>query len=193
MLYKVIKFIERKIEGVHARHIRKQLENCGNGVYIGLLSQFYGGRYIKIGDNVSIGTDSILTAFDSYRDQTFTPEIIIDDGTIINPYAHITAINSIRIGKNVLFGKYVTVTDNSHGYNDTLGDLDTAPLLRSVFSKGPVVIEDNVWIGDKAIILPNVTIGKGSIIGAGAVVTKDVPSYSIAVGNPARVIKTIEK
>lgn len=92
-----------------------------------------------------------------------------------------------------MFGKYVTVTDNSHGHNDSLEELDTAPLLRPVYSKGPVIIEDNVWIGDKAIILPNVTIGKGSIIGAGAVVTKDIPPYCIAVGNPAKVIRKIEK
>lgn len=193
MLYYILSCIEKKIEGIYAKQIKRQLSKCGNSVYIGKSSQFCGGRYIKVGDNVSIGTGSILTAFDSYRGQSFTPEIIIGSGTIINPNAHITAINSIRIGKNVLFGKYVTVTDNSHGHNDTLGELDTAPLLRPVFSKGPVVIEDNVWIGDKAIILPNVTIGRGSIIGAGAVVTKDIPPYSIAVGNPARVIRTIDK
>lgn len=193
MLYKVIKFIERKIDGAHARHIKKQFVNCGNGVYIGRLFQFCGGRYIKVGDNVSIGKGTILTAFDSYRGQAFTPEIIIGSGTIINPNAHITAIKSIKIGENVLFGKYVTVTDNSHGHNDSLEELNTAPLIRPVYSKGPVIIEDNVWIGDKAIILPNVTIGKGSIIGAGAVVTKSVPPHSIAVGNPAKVIKTIVK
>lgn len=193
MLYRIIKCIEKKIEGVYARQIKKQLSQCGNRVYIGKLLQFCGGKYIKVGDNVSVGTDSILTAFDSYKGLSFIPEIIIGDGTIINSNAHITAINSIRIGENVLFGKYVTVTDNSHGHNDSLEELNTAPLIRPVYSKGPVVIENNVWIGDKAIILPGVTIGKGSIIGAGAVVTKDIQPYSIAVGNPARVIRTITK
>lgn len=193
MLYRILRCIEKKIEGIYARQIKKQLSQCGGNVYIGKLSQFCGGRYIKVCDNVSLGTGSILTAFDSYCGQTFNPEIIIGSGTIINPHAHITAINSIKIGEKVLFGKYVTVTDNSHGHNDSLGELNIAPLLRIIYSKGPVVIEDNVWIGDKAIILPNVTIGKGSIIGAGAVVTNDIPPYSIAVGNPARVIRTIEK
>ncbi|MBL4677498.1 MAG: hypothetical protein JKY70_15040 [Mucilaginibacter sp.] len=54
----------------------------------------------------------------------------------------------------------------------------------------PVIIEDNVWIGETVSVLPGVTIGKGSIIGASAVVTKNIPPYSIAVGNPAKVIKT---
>ena len=54
----------------------------------------------------------------------------------------------------------------------------------------PVIIEDDVWIGARAIILPGVIIGKGSVIGAGAVVAKSIPPYSVAVGNPARVVKT---
>ena len=64
------------------------------------------------------------------------------------------------------------------------------PLKRPIVSKGPVRIGDNVWIGDKATILPNVSIGNGAIIAANAVVTKDVPPYSVAAGNPAKIIKT---
>ena len=63
------------------------------------------------------------------------------------------------------------------------------PLERPITSKGPVVIGNNVWIGDKATILPGVTIGDGAVIAANAVVTKDVPAYSVVGGNPARVIK----
>lgn len=66
------------------------------------------------------------------------------------------------------------------------------PLFRPLFSKGPVIIGKNVWIGDKATILPGVTIGDGSIIGANSVVTKDVPAYSVVAGNPAKIIKTIK-
>ncbi|WP_303642797.1 DapH/DapD/GlmU-related protein, partial [uncultured Duncaniella sp.] len=65
------------------------------------------------------------------------------------------------------------------------------PASRPLWSKGKVIIEDSVWIGDKATILPNVTLGKGCIIGANSVVTKDIPPYAIACGNPAKVIRYI--
>jgi acetyltransferase-like isoleucine patch superfamily enzyme len=64
------------------------------------------------------------------------------------------------------------------------------PIKRPIISKGPVIIGNNVWIGDKATILSDVKIGDGAIIAANAVVTKDVPAYSMAAGIPAQVIKT---
>lgn len=78
------------------------------------------------------------------------------------------------------------ITDNSHGQTDT-PDLNTIPSERPLVTKGPVIIEDNVWIGDKATILPGVRIGRGSIIGANAVVVKSVPPHSLVGGNPATV------
>ncbi|MBR4243334.1 MAG: hypothetical protein IKR98_05525 [Bacteroidaceae bacterium] len=70
--------------------------------------------------------------------------------------------------------------------------LDTPANLRPIVSKGPVVIEDNVWIGEMACIMPGVTIGRGAIVGANAVVTHDVPPYTLVAGNPARIIKQID-
>lgn len=82
----------------------------------------------------------------------------------------------------------MTITDNSHGNTD-IDNLKLKPIDRKIFSKGPVIIGNNVWIGDKATILPNVTIGDGAVIAANAVVTKDVPAYCVAAGNPAKIIK----
>ena len=65
--------------------------------------------------------------------------------------------------------------------------------LREVISKGAVIIGKNVWIGDKATVLPGVTIGDSVIIGANSVVTKDIPAYSIVGGNPAKIIKTLQE
>ena len=67
------------------------------------------------------------------------------------------------------------------------------PSLRKVESKGEVIIGDNVWIGDKCTILPNVHIGDGVIVAANSVVTKDVPPYSVVGGDPAKVLKKIER
>ena len=69
--------------------------------------------------------------------------------------------------------------------------MDIAPNYRPLYSKGPVIIEDNVWIGEGAMIMPNIHIGKGSIIAANSVVTSNIPAYSIAAGVPAKVIKSL--
>ena len=92
----------------------------------------------------------------------------------------------------MLTGKWVTITDNSHGETDkdTLG---MRPQKRTITSKGPVVIGNNVWIGDKATILPGVIIGDGAVIAANAVVTKDVPAYSVVGGNRAKIIMRDEQ
>ena len=150
-----------------------------------------GEKYIRIGERVTMGNQLQLTAWDRYLDQRFSPEIVIGDGCSIGDGSHITAIDRIELGKNVLTGKYVLITDNTHGDADP-ALLGIAPNRRPLVSKGPVVIGDNVWIGEKASILPGVRIGDGAIIGAGAVVTKDVPAGYMALGVPARCIK-IEK
>lgn len=148
-----------------------------------------GGEYISIGHNSHIGVQAELTAWDKFGGDRFSPSIEIGDNVSIGSYCHITAINHIKIGNGVLTGRWVTITDNSHGETD-FDSLNMLPVKRPLKSKGPVIIEDNVWIGDKATILPGVTIGKGSVIGSNAVVSKDVPPYSIAVGNPIRIINS---
>lgn len=151
-----------------------------------------GTKFITIGNNTLIGKHVQLTAWSSHNGENYDVSITIGSNCQIGSYNHITSANSITIGDGVLTGKFVTITDNSHGNPGDFSDCDISPIKRSVFSKGPVVIEDNVWIGDKATILPNVRLGRCSIVGANSVVTKDVPPYSIVAGNPARVIKTIK-
>lgn len=149
-----------------------------------------GKKYISVGNHTILGRHIQLTAWSLYDK---TPSITIGSNCQIGSYNHITAANSITICDGVLTGKFVTITDNSHGRPGDEGDIDISAINRDVFSKGPVIIEENVWIGDKATILPNVRIGRCSIIGANSVVTKDIPPYTVAAGNPARVIKIIKK
>lgn len=146
-----------------------------------------GLEYVSVGRDVILGRNLQLTAW-NVGDKNTYPEIVVCDGAHIGDDSHITAIDSVIIGKNVLTGKRILITDNSHG--DASGDmLDIAPNERAAVSKGPVIIGDNVWIGEKASILPGVTIGEGAIVGANAVVTKDVPPYTLVAGNPAKTIK----
>lgn len=170
--------------------VSKEFKSYGKGSRIYSLSCLVGGKYISIGERCSFGINTVLTAWDKYGEDNFIPQIIIGDNVSIGDDSHITAINRIIIGNNVLTGKKITISDNSHGKNK-IDELSIPPIDRKLSSEGPVIIEDNVWIGDKVTILPNVRIGKNAIIGANAVVTKDIPANCVAGGIPAKMIRII--
>lgn len=147
-----------------------------------------GKEFIEIGDNVYIGKGTALTAF-CINNHLHESRIIIGNGCVFGYYNHITAANGIIIGNNLRTGKNVLFSDNSHGDPNDKELLHYHPNQRPIFSKGKIIIGDNVWIGENACIMANVNIGNGVIIGANSVVTHDIPSYSIAVGVPAKIIK----
>lgn len=146
-----------------------------------------GKKFIDLGRNLTTGVGCRLDAFPLSREIRLT----IGNNVQMNDYVHIGAISCVKIGNDVLIASKVFITDHNHGQysGDDQDRPDSLPIERKLFSK-PVVIEDKVWIGEFVSILPGVTIGQGSIIGTMSVVTKDIPPYSIAVGSPARVIKT---
>lgn len=161
------------------------------GVFFPQDMKTLGEEHIFIGEGTHFGEHSFLTAWEkTCAGGDFHPEIHIGKNCNIGAWNHITATNRIDIGDNLLTGKWVTITDNNHGETN-LETLQTPPLMRLMVSKGPVIIGKNVWIGDKATILPGVTIGEGAVIAANSVVTKDVPAYSVVAGNPARVVKQV--
>lgn len=187
-------FIHRLYPYIEEEKKKRELECYSNFKSVGAnfrsesFVEHCGEQYIEIGDNVFFSHSTFLTAWDSYGSQRFSPSIKIANNCHFGAYIHITSINRIEIGDGCLTGKWVTITDNSHG-TTSVEELTIAPIERELYSKGPVVIGKNVWIGDKATILPGITIGEGSVIGANAVVTKDVPPYSIVAGNPAQILK----
>lgn len=166
--------------------LKRFFKSFGKDTRLGTDITLLGGEGISIGHHSVIGSHSILATLSQYENQTFSPFIEIGDQVTLGEYNNLSAISGIRIGNGVLTGRWVTITDNSHGQTDT-PDLNTIPSERPLVTKGPVIIEDNVWIGDKATILPGVRIGRGSIIGANAVVVKSVPPHSLVGGNPATV------
>lgn len=188
-------------------YLSSRVKSIGCGSYVRKNVRVLGAKYISIGNHSVIGENTILTAWDKYYPsnngilnigrqeaeiQLFTPTIKIGDGVNIGPMSHITAIDCIIIGNGVLTGPQVLITDNSHGLFEE-DQLQIRPADRPLYSKGPVVIEENVWIGQGSMILSGLTIGKGSIVAANSVVTKSVPPFSLVAGNPAKVIKTISK
>lgn len=146
-------------------------------------------RYIKIGKNFTTGFGCRIEAFP--LDKSYKTCIEIGDDVQINDYVHIAAIKRLIIGNNVLMASKIFISDISHGsYNGDKNDdnPESNPSDRPLFSK-EVIIEDNVWLGEFVSVLPGVTIGKGTIVGANSVVTKSLPANVIAVGSPAKPIK----
>jgi acetyltransferase-like isoleucine patch superfamily enzyme len=189
--YKFYKCSFRLINKLYSGWVSREFKGFGRDSVVQRHLYLLGGKYISIGNKSCIGLRAILTAWDKYGSDRFHPEIIIGNHVSIGEDSHITAINRIEIGNNVLIGKKVTITDNSHGKSN-FELLPFSPSTRPLHSEGPVIIENGVWIGDKATILPNVRIGENAIIGANAVVTKDIPANCVASGIPAKVIKIIE-
>lgn len=149
-------------------------------------------QYIEIGEGFSSLYNLRLEAWDSYASQRFLPELSIGNNVSINTDVHIGCINKVQIGNNVLMASRIYISDHSHGDMNNV-DLAIPPAKRELFSRGPVIIEDNVWIGEGVAILPDVRIGENSIIGANSVVTKSFPRNSILAGNPARLVRMINE
>lgn len=181
------------------RHINKfifiaEFKKCrkiGLNISVGADFITHGLENVTIGNNFHAGERLKLRTFNSWDTAKMTPQIAIGNNVNIETDCHISAINSVHIDDNVLIASFVYISDHSHG-QVTSEELSTPPILRKLYSKGPIHICKNVWIGEKVCVLPGVTIGEGSIIGANSVVTKNIPPFSVACGNPAKVIKTLK-
>ncbi len=150
-----------------------------------------GLRNIQMRGGFDFGDFLWLEAITDYRGVHYNPRVDIGDGFSAGNFFHLGCSGTITIGKNVLVGSKVHITDHSHGlYSGAAQSTPySAPVDRPLPGNGFVIVGDNVWIGDNVVVLPNVHIGSGSIIGANSVVSRDIPECVIAVGAPARVIK----
>jgi maltose O-acetyltransferase len=110
--------------------------------------------------------------------------LVLGRNVVIGAYAHIAADGGVSIGDNSMLASAVQITSSTHDYH-------VRP-YRSKRVDAPVVIGANVWIGAGAIVLPGVTVGDDSVIGAGSVVTRDVPPGTVVAGAPARTMRTLE-
>ena len=170
--------------------IRNRFAHWGRGSHIDWRTmKLKGLNYITVGDKTFIAKGVQLTAWDFHNGIHYKPSIKIGNACSIRENCHITAINGISIGDNLLTGTNVLITDNSHG-EAICEQMDIPPTQRKLYSKGPVIIGNNVWLGNNVCVMPGVTIGDGAIIGANSVVTHDIPDYSMAAGIPAKVIKS---
>jgi lipopolysaccharide O-acetyltransferase len=146
-----------------------------------------GYKNMKFGKGFTTGQYCRIEAGNSLQGHK---TMIIGDNVQINDRCHIAALNSILISSNVLIASNVYITDHDHGDFSEVS-LSLPPSARESVTS-PVIIEENVWIGQNAVILKGVTVGRGSIVAAGCVVTKNVPPYSLVVGVPGKIIKQLK-
>lgn len=137
------------------------------------------GSSIEIGDRVLLERGVDINVIGSYRDCTIT----IGSQTYIGPYTCISGPGSISIGENCLIAGQSGLYASNHCH----GDRQRAIRDQGITTRG-ICIEDDCWLGTGVKVLDGVTVGRGSVIGAGAIVNRDIPPYSIAVGVPAKVI-----
>jgi len=169
--------------------LRGRLTVCGPQLLIrGEMPLIIGNGDIKLGNAVVFSGSSVLICGFYAHEK---PCIEIGDDTYIGHANAISCAEHIKIGSHCLLADGVRIADNDahpihpdrHRLRMRIGPEHTEP----------VVIEDKVWLGTGVLVLKGVSIGHGSIVGAGSVVTRSIPAYSIAVGNPARVVREIPR
>jgi acetyltransferase-like isoleucine patch superfamily enzyme len=171
--------------GPHSRRARRfGAFGSGSGILFPTVA-LYGEEYIRIGRDVIVAPYCSLSAgvMPGHVPDN-DPVVTIGDGVLIGRGSGVVGHRSVSIGDGVFTGHNVYVTDANHGYEDveeTIG--------RQFAPPRPVVVGAGSWLGHGSIVLPGATVGEHVAVGAGSVVTGDLPGYSVAVGNPARVIR----
>ena len=180
---------------------RSLLNRIGKSVNIQHFVELIGTPSIEIGNQVSLLKGVQINALGhpnnkiNIKDRArlergvdirslYDTHITIDENAYIGPYVVIAGTGNIKIGKNCLIAPHCGIFANNHIFSDPTRPIEE----QGITSKG-IVIEDDCWLGHNVTVIDGVKIGKGSIIGAGSVVNKNIPPFSIAVGTPVRIIR----
>lgn len=174
-----IKQTWRKIRTKILCRIYKNL-SCESGTIIDKQVEIDNSGYIRIGKNTTISRWVVLRNWGGY--------IKIGDNCSVNSFSHLSGNGGIEIGNNVRIASHTTIISANHNFDRT-----DIPIVMQGETKKKIIIEDDCWIGSGVRVLAGVKIETGSVIGAGSVVTHNIPAYSVVVGVPGKVIKTREK
>lgn len=156
---------------------RSELKRCAPSVVIEPGALIFHPENVSLDEDVYVGHYAILKGY-------YKNELVVGGGAWIGQAAFMHAAGGIRIGADVGIGPHVCILTSTHA------DPGRAlPIMAGPIETAPVVLDDGCDVGIGAIILPGVTVGKGAQIGAGAVVTRDVPAYAVVAGNPAKILR----
>lgn len=171
--------IGRRVQITHGKQI-----TCGKRVKFEDYSEIQGlcSEGLYFGNDVTIGR-YVMIRPSSYYGGDLGKGLVIDDNSSIGPLGYVGCSGKISIGKNVMIGPKCSLFAENHIFLDTKSTIKS----QGVNQKG-IVIEDNCWIGSNVIILDGVHIGKGSVIGAGTLVTKDIPENSVVMDHRSKRI-----
>ena len=177
---------------LYSAYIRHQFRQCGELKLGSTQLHLFGLRYMEFGDQMEMHFNARVQCIDYFQptDQHFKPRLILHDHVVVQAMCHIGCIDRVEIGEWSTMGARCYITDHTHG-GTSREELLLPPRKRPLVSRGPVKIGKYVHLGEGVCVMPGVTIGDYSVIGAGAVVTHDIPPFSVAVGSPAKVIKQI--
>jgi len=175
-----IVFVGRRCKIRHCHKIRMgKMVLISDNVEINALSK----QGVVLGNNVSIHRNTIIECTGVIRE--LGEGLVIGNNVGIAQNCFIQVRGFVSIGSNVMFGPNVSIFSENHGFEQT-----DVPMIKQPTMRKGVTIEDDVWLGTQSVILDGVTIGKGSIVAAGAVVNISVPPYCIVGGVPAKIIKS---
>ena len=177
---------------LYSAYIRHQFRQCGELKLGSTQLHLFGLRYMEFGDQVEMHFNARVQCIDYFQptNQHFKPRLILHDHVVVQAMCHIGCIDRVEIGEWSTMGARCYITDHTHG-GTSREELLLPPRKRPLVSRGPVKIGKYVHLGEGVCVMPGVTIGDYSVIGAGAVVTRDIPPFCVAVGSPAKVIKQI--
>lgn len=159
----------------------------GKGTVVKLPARLWNCKYISIGEGSFIAEGSFLAVSPIGKRDSCAELLKIGNNVCIGKNCHISCMKDINIENNVLISDNVYIGDGQHGF----GNIKLPIIKQPMEFRGAVKICSGSFIGINAVILPGVTIGKNSVVGASSVVCKHVPDYTVVAGNPARIIRTI--
>lgn len=180
----VVQNAQRVRDAAYSAFVAGGFDGFGSGSRIMLPFRAGNAHKVSIGRNVLIGPSSWFMV---PRLDASGPVIHIADRVRMNQTS-ITAVEHVSIGEAVDMARGVYISDHMHGFDDPVLPIRDQPLVRVA----PVRIGAGAWLGQNVVVMPGVTIGDGAVIGANSVVTRDVPARTIAVGAPAKVLRTID-